>query len=124
MTTWELKLLGYLAASIESKPEWVAVSSFRRVLREQAVFRPEAQDAVLLEGRDAEVWQMTGWSEAHQYIAREDWPQETIADENGFRFARVMLTYGPFGRRHGKWFFPSIRRAAEWRALWEAVSFV
>ena len=42
MKTWELKLLGYMAAAIEGKPEWVAVSSFRRVLREQGVFRSEA----------------------------------------------------------------------------------
>lgn len=123
MKTWELKLLGYMAAAIEGKPEWVAVSSFRRVLREQGVFRSEAQDALLLEGRDAEAWQFTGWSEAHQYIAPRDWPQETITDENGFCFARVMLCYGPFGQRRGKLFFPSIRRAAEWRALAEAVTF-
>lgn len=124
MKTWELKVLGYMAGSVEGQPEWIAVSSFRRILREQAVFRPEAQDAILFAGRDAEVWQLTGWSEAHQYIAPEDWPQETIADENGFRFARVMLCYGPFGQRRGKWFFLSIRRMAEWRALGEAVSFV
>lgn len=123
VTTWELKLLGYMAAAIEGKPEWSAISSFRRVLREQAIFRPEAQDAVLFAGRDAEVWQFTGWSESHQYIDPRDWPKETLADENGFRFARVMLCYGPFGQRREKWFFPSIRRAAEWRALGEAVTF-
>ena len=93
------------------------------MLREQAIFRTEAQDAVLFAGRDAEAWQFTGWSEAHQCIDPEDWPTETVQDENGFRFARVMLTYGPFGRRRGKWFFPTIRRAAEWRALGEAVTF-
>lgn len=123
MRTWELKLLGYMAAAIEGKPEWTAISSVRRVLREQAVFRPEAQDAVLLEGRDAEVWQFTGWSEAYQYIEPEDWPTETVQDENGFRFARAMLCYGPRGQRRGKWAFSSIRRAAEWRALGEAVTF-
>ena len=123
VTTWELKVLGYIAGSVESKPEWIAISSFRKILREQAVFRPEAQDAVLFEGRDAEVWQLTGWSEVHQYIDPEDWPAETVRDENGFRFARVMLCYGPFGGQRGKWFFPSIRRAAEWRALGETVSF-
>ena len=123
MTTWEMKLLGYMAGSVEGQPEWIAVSSFRRILREQAVFRPEAQDAILLEGRDAEVWQLSGWSEVHQYIDQEDWPTETVRDENGFRFARVMLTYGPFGGRRGKWFFSSIRRMAEWRALGEAVTF-
>ena len=120
---WELKTIGYMAAAIEERPEWVAVSSFRRVLREQGIFRREAQDAVLTAGRDLELWQFSGWSEAHQYIDPEDWPQETIADENGFRFARVMLCYGPFGQRRGKWFFPSIRRAAEWRALGETVTF-
>ena len=120
---WELKLIGVLAAAIEERPEWIAVSSFRRVLREQGIFRREAQDAVLAAGRDLDLWQFTGWSEAHQYIAREDWPQETVQDENGFRFARVMLCYGPFGRRRGKWFFPTIRRMAEWKALGEAVSF-
>lgn len=124
MTTWELKLLGRMAAAIEQCPEWIAVSSFRRILREQAIFRPEAQDAVLFEGRDAEVWQLTGWGEAQQYIAPRDWPAETIVDENGFRFARIMLCFGPFSQRRGKWFFPSIRRAAEWRKLDEAVTFV
>lgn len=123
MTTWELKLLGYMAAAIEECPEWIAVSSFRRVLREQGVFRREAQNVILIEGRDAEIWQLTGWSEVQRYILPRDWPEETIDDENGFRFARVMLCYGPFGRRRGKWFFPSIRRAAEWRALGEAVTF-
>ena len=123
MTMCEMKLLGYMAAAIEGEPEWVAVSSFRRILREQGVFRPEAQDAILFEGRDAEVWQLSGWLEAHQYIDPRDWPTETVRDENGFCFARVMLCYGPFSQRRGKWFFPSIRRMAEWRALGEAVTF-
>ena len=123
MTTWELKVLGYMAAAIEERPEWIAISSFRRVLREQAVFRPEAQDTILTEGRDAEVWQMTGWSEVARYIAPEDMPAETMRDELGFCFSRVALRFGPRGRRRGKWAFPSIRRAAEWQALGKAVTF-
>lgn len=123
MTTWELKLLGHMAAAIEERPEWIAVSSFRRILRELGVFRPEAQNAILEAGRDLELWQFSGWSEAARYIPIEDMATETIHDKAGWCFSRVALRFGPRGQWRGRWRFPSIRRAAEWRALNEAVTF-
>ena len=122
MTEWEMKLIGVMAAAIEERPEWIAVSSFRRILREQGVFRPEAQDAIIIEGRNKEVWHLTGWSEAARYIPLRDMATETIHVER-WCYSRIALWFGPWGRRRGRWYFPSIRAFAEWRALQEAVSF-